>query len=77
MTDAEMPTRMPACLGRVLRDHRTGDLIMKLPRDRVAELIDNGVIAPADRTFREWRASMSFAGFGSPPTRIGFASPHG
>jgi hypothetical protein len=38
-------------------DHRTGDLIVKLPRDRVAALIDTGAgtpFAPAGRTFREW-----------------------
>ena len=38
-------------------DHRTGDLIVKLPRHRVEELIDAGVgkpFAPAGRTFREW-----------------------
>ena len=38
-------------------DHRTGDLIVKLPRDRVAGLIDSGIgkpFAPAGRTFREW-----------------------
>lgn len=38
-------------------DHRTGDLIVKLPRDRVTQLIDNGVgkpFTPASRTFREW-----------------------
>jgi hypothetical protein len=38
-------------------DHRTGDLIVKLPRDRVARLIAEGVgkpFAPAGRTFREW-----------------------
>jgi hypothetical protein len=38
-------------------DHRTGDLIVKLPRDRVAQLIEDGVgkpFAPAGRTFREW-----------------------
>ena len=38
-------------------DHRTGDLIVKLPRERVAELIEGGVgkpFAPAGRTFREW-----------------------
>jgi hypothetical protein len=38
-------------------DHRTGDLIVKLPRDRVAQLIAEGVgkpFAPAGRTFREW-----------------------
>ena len=38
-------------------DHRTGDLIVKLARDRVAQLIGDGVgkpFAPAGRTFREW-----------------------
>ena len=30
-------------------DHRTGDLIVKLPRERVAQLIDGG-----GRTFKEW-----------------------
>lgn len=38
-------------------DHRTGDLIVKLPRDRVQALIDTGVgkpFAPAGRVFREW-----------------------
>jgi hypothetical protein len=38
-------------------DHRTGDLIVKLSRDRVRQLIDAGVgkpFAPAGRTFREW-----------------------
>jgi hypothetical protein len=38
-------------------DHRTGDLIVKLPRDRVAELINSGTgkpFAPAGHTFREW-----------------------
>jgi hypothetical protein len=38
-------------------DHRTGDLIVKLPRDRVTELIADGTgkpFAPAGRTFREW-----------------------
>jgi hypothetical protein len=38
-------------------DHRTGDLIVKLSRDRVQELIADGVgkpFAPAGRTFREW-----------------------
>ncbi len=38
-------------------DHRMGDLIVKLSRDRVQELIDEGVgepFAPAGRVFREW-----------------------
>jgi hypothetical protein len=38
-------------------DHRTGDLIVKLPRHRVLELIAAGTgkpFAPAGRTFREW-----------------------
>lgn len=38
-------------------DHRTGDLIVKVSRRRVEELIDGGVgkpFAPAGRTFREW-----------------------
>ncbi|HET9143417.1 hypothetical protein [Actinophytocola sp.] len=38
-------------------DHRTGDLIVKLSRDRVAQLIADGLgkpFAPAGRTFREW-----------------------
>jgi hypothetical protein len=38
-------------------DHRSGDLIVKLPRQRVQELITAGVgkpFAPAGRTFREW-----------------------
>lgn len=38
-------------------DHRTGDLIVKLPRDHVTQLIDNGVgkpFTPASRTFRDW-----------------------
>lgn len=38
-------------------DHRSGDLIVKLPRQRVHELIAAGVgkpFAPAGRTFREW-----------------------
>lgn len=39
------------------RDPRSGDLIVKLPRERVAELIGTGFgkpFAPAGRTFREW-----------------------
>ena len=38
-------------------DHRTGDLIVKLPRHRVQQLIQAGAgkpFAPAGRTFREW-----------------------
>jgi hypothetical protein len=38
-------------------DHRTGDLIVKLPAERVAELIVSGEgkpFAPAGRRFREW-----------------------
>jgi hypothetical protein len=38
-------------------DHRTGDLIVKLPRGRVDELIAAGVVqpfAPAGRTFTAW-----------------------
>jgi hypothetical protein len=38
-------------------DRRSGDLIVKLPRQRVQELITAGVrkpFAPAGRTFREW-----------------------
>lgn len=38
-------------------DHRSGDLIVKLSRERVAGLIDEGVgapFAPAGRVFKEW-----------------------
>jgi hypothetical protein len=38
-------------------DHRTGDLIVTLPRRRIAQLIDDGEarpFAPAGRTFKEW-----------------------
>jgi len=38
-------------------DHKTGDLIVKLPAERVQELIGEGTgqpFAPAGRTFREW-----------------------
>lgn len=38
-------------------EHRTGDLVVKLPRQRVEELINAGIgkpFAPAGRTFREW-----------------------
>lgn len=37
--------------------HRSGDLIVKLPKARVTELIDAGngeSFAPAGRTFKEW-----------------------
>jgi hypothetical protein len=38
-------------------DHRTGDLIVKLARHRVTQLINDGdaqQFAPAGRTFKEW-----------------------
>lgn len=38
-------------------DHRSGDLIVKLPRTRVAELVESGTgesFAPAGRVFKEW-----------------------
>jgi hypothetical protein len=38
-------------------DHRSGDLIVKLPRERVAALIAAGEglpFAPAGRVFKEW-----------------------
>jgi hypothetical protein len=38
-------------------DHRTGDLIVKLPQHQVQQLIAAGTgkpFAPAGRTFREW-----------------------
>lgn len=38
-------------------DHRSGDLIVKLPKHRVDQLIAAGTgkpFAPAGRTFREW-----------------------
>jgi len=38
-------------------DHRTGDLIVKLPADQVEEMTDIGLgqpFAPAGRRFREW-----------------------
>jgi hypothetical protein len=38
-------------------DHRSGDLIVKLPEARVQELIATGAgeqFAPAGRVFREW-----------------------
>jgi hypothetical protein len=40
-----------------LADFKTAGLVVKLPRERVAELIDEGVgqpFAPAGRVFREW-----------------------
>jgi hypothetical protein len=38
-------------------DHRTGVLVVKLPRERVSEIVASGAgdpFAPAGRTFREW-----------------------
>ncbi len=38
-------------------DHRSGNLIVKLPKHRVEQLIQAGAgkpFAPAGRTFREW-----------------------
>ena len=38
-------------------DTRTGALVVKLPRDRVADLVESGAgeaFAPNGRTFREW-----------------------
>lgn len=38
-------------------EHRTGDLVVKLPAARVAELIESGQgtpFAPAKRVFKEW-----------------------
>ncbi|MDH3193554.1 MAG: hypothetical protein OEY55_04320 [Acidimicrobiia bacterium] len=40
-------------------DHRSGNLIVKLPANRVSELVHAGTgvaFAPAGRTFREWVA---------------------
>lgn len=40
-------------------DHRSGDLVVKLPRDRVTALVDAGrgqPFAPAGRVFKEWVA---------------------
>jgi len=40
-------------------DHRTGDLVVKLPADRVRKLIEEGTgkpFAPAGRAFKEWAA---------------------
>ena len=38
-------------------EYQTGDLVIKLPKSRVAELIDDGVglpFAPAKKVFSEW-----------------------
>ena len=38
-------------------EYRTGDLVVKLPKERVAELIEAGdglAFAPAKRVFSEW-----------------------
>ena len=53
-------------------DHRTGELMVKLPRERVQELIDGGSahpFAPSGQVFREWalvpaRAEQRWAGLG-------------
>jgi hypothetical protein len=40
-------------------DHRSGNLIVKLPTERVSELVHDGTglpFAPAGRTFNEWVA---------------------
>jgi hypothetical protein len=40
-------------------DRRTGDLLVKLPEERVEQLVDAGrahTFAPAGRRFREWAA---------------------
>lgn len=40
-----------------MAEYRTGDLVAKLPRDRVDELIGDGLglaFAPAKKVFREW-----------------------
>jgi hypothetical protein len=37
--------------------HKTAGIVIKLPADRVTELIDSGAgspVAPAGRTFKEW-----------------------
>ena len=53
-------------------DHRTGELMVKLPRERVQELIDGGSahpFAPSGQVFREWalvpeRDEQRWAGLG-------------
>lgn len=43
-------------------DHRTGDLIVKLPASRVDELIESGVgdpFVPNGRRFKEWTVVRS------------------
>lgn len=40
-------------------DRRTGDLLVKLPQERVDQLVDTGrahAFAPSGRRFREWAA---------------------
>ncbi|WP_157129129.1 hypothetical protein [Nocardia amamiensis] len=40
-------------------DDKSGSLVVKLPRERVAELVDSGTgepFAPAGKVFREWVA---------------------
>ena len=40
-------------------EHQSGDLIVKLPAERVRQLIDEGLgraFAPAGRSFKEWVA---------------------
>lgn len=40
-----------------LVDHKDSGMVVKLPRERVAELIEQGVgqpFAPANRVFKEW-----------------------
>lgn len=44
-------------------EHDSGALVVKLPKDRVAELISSGdgeAFAPAGKVFREWVAVTSF-----------------
>jgi len=38
-------------------EYKTGDLVVKLPRERVDELVEDGTglaFAPAKKVFREW-----------------------